>query len=566
VHFQTDLHTYQMKMEQKENSSESYHLRDYQNECLSAIYSRYKAGIRRQLTCLPTGSGKTVIFSEFPKFFKMKKQMLVLAHRAELLDQARDKLHNANPDLRIEIEQADRSADPECDVVVASVPTLGRKGSKRLKHLDPDRFFLVVVDEAHHATADTYTRILKYLGVFEKDTRKLLVGFTATPKRGDGEGLDKVFQEIVFSRSLPEMINSGYLSPVAGYRVETEVDLSRVRTRMGDFVVSHLSRAVNVGHRNDIIIDVYKKHLEGKQTLCFCVDVAHAHSVAKAFERADIRAAAVTGDMDMTARSKILEDFNKERINLLANCMVLTEGYDEPSVQGIILARPTKSILLYTQMIGRGTRLHPGKENVTVVDIVDVTREHSLTTLPGLFGLSNDFDLEGHTTDEVQKAMDWVEVNRPWVPIDRATSLSDLKYRCRKIDLFDLQTPYEISNYAKYAWAGTAKGGYRLGLTLGNAVLVTPTILDSWEVNLRHGGKKRVIKSAKSMRTAIMAAEGYVKDHFPDLLKLVHRESRWRRSPASKKQISLLKNKRIAVPEGLTKGQASHLIGMLAKK
>jgi hypothetical protein len=361
------------------------------------------------------------------------------------------------------------------------------------------------------------------------------------------------------------MIDSGYLSPVAGYRVETEVDLSRVQTRMGDFVVSHLSRAVNVEYRNDIIIDVYKKYLEEKQTLCFCVDVAHAHSVAEAFERAGIGAAAVTGDMDMTSRSKILEDFTKERIKVLANCMVLTEGYDEPSVQGIILARPTKSILLYTQMIGRGTRLHPGKENVTVVDIVDATREHSLTTLPGLFGLSNEFDLEGHTTDEVQKAMDWVEVNRPWVSVDQATSLSDLKYRCRKIDLFDLQTPYEISDYAEYAWAGTAKRGYRLGLTGGNAILVSPTILDSWEINLRHGGKTRVIKTAKSIETTIMAAERYVKDHFPDLLKLVHRESRWRRSSASEKQISLLRSKGIKIPKGLTKGQASHLIGMLAR-
>jgi hypothetical protein len=188
-----------------------------------------------------------------------------------------------------------------------------------------------------------------------------------------------------------------------------------------------------------------------------------------------------------------------------------------------------------------------------------------LTTLPGLFGLSNDFDLEGHTTDEVQKAMDWVEVNRPWVQVDQATSLSDLRYRCRKIDLFDLQTPYEISDYAKYAWAGTAKRGYRLGLTLGNAMLVSPTILDSWEVNLRHGGKTQLIKNTKSMRTAIMAAERYVKDHFPDLLKLVHRESRWRKSPASEKQINLLRNKGIEVPEGLTKGQASHLIGMLAR-
>lgn len=552
-------------MAEKEPNKNSYNLRDYQQECLSTIYERYMAGVRRQLTCLPTGSGKTIIFSEFPKYFRMKNQMLVLAHRAELLEQARDKLLQANPYLRVEIEQAGKIADPECDVVVASVPTLGRKGSKRLQRIDPDRFFLIVVDEAHHATAKSYRRILKYLGIFKPDTPKLLVGFTATPKRGDGEGLDKVFQEIVFSKSLPEMIKAGYLSPVAGYRVETDIDLSRVKTRMGDFVVSHLSKAVNIEYRNDIIIDVYNKYLKGKQTLCFCVDVAHAHSVAAAFKKAGVPASSVSGDMDIVERSGILEDFSTKKIHLLANCMVLTEGYDEPTIEGIILARPTKSVLLYTQMIGRGTRLHPGKENVTVIDIVDATREHSLTTLPGLFELSNNFDLEGHTTDEVQRAMDWVKTNRPWVPIDLATSLSDLKYRCLKIDLFDLQTPDEISFFSNYAWAGTARGGYRLGLTGENSIQVLPTILDKWEITLRYGGRNRTIKVNKDLKRSILDAENHVKNHFPDLLKLVKRDSRWRRAPASEKQINLLRVKNISVPGGITKGQASHLIGMLAK-
>jgi ATP-dependent helicase IRC3 len=193
-----------------------FHLRHYQKECLESILERYRAGVRRQLASLPTGSGKTVIFAEFPRYFKMKKQMLVLAHRKELLDQAYDKIRRANHRLCVAVEQAGRSADSDCDVVVASVPTLGRKGSKRLQRLDPDRFFLIVIDEAHHATADTYRRILDYFGVFVPGTRKLLVGFTATPKRGDGLGLDAVFEEIVFSKSLPEMIKTGFLSPVAG--------------------------------------------------------------------------------------------------------------------------------------------------------------------------------------------------------------------------------------------------------------------------------------------------------------------------------------------------------------
>lgn len=551
-------------MRKHDSSKRSVELRHYQRECLAAITGRYKNGIRRQLICLPTGSGKTVIFAEFPRYFQIKKQMLVLAHRAELLDQARDKIRKANPDLRVEVEQAGRIADPDSHVVVASVPTLGRKGSERMHRLDPDRFFLIVVDEAHHATAATYKRVLKHFGVFDPETRKLLVGFTATPKRGDGAGLDAVFQEIAYSRSLPEMIQSGFLSPVAGYRVETEVDLTRVKTRMGDFVAAQLSRAVNIQKRNDIIVEVFQSHLKGRQTLCFCVDVAHAHSLSAAFNKDGVRSAAVSGDMDRSERAKILGDFRAGRIQVLANCMVLTEGYDEPAVEGIILARPTRSALLYTQMIGRGTRLHPGKENVTIIDIVDVTREHSLTTLPSLFNLSEDFDLEGHTTDEAQQAIRWVESNRPWVPVDRAVSLSDLRYRCAKIDLFDLKTPHELLVYAKYAWVGLGKGGYRLGLKEGNAMVVLPTILGRWEVQLRQGGEERIITSKPDLRSAISVGEDFVRKHFDDLLALVKLSTRWRSEPATEKQLRVLRRRKIHIPRGLTKGQASHLIGMLS--
>ncbi len=539
-------------------------LRDYQKECLESIYEGYKRGIRRQLVSLPTGSGKTVIFSDFPRYFKMKKQMIVLAHRAELLDQARDKICRANPGLKVEVEQAGRSADPESDVIVASVPTLGRKGSTRLTNLDPDRFFLIIVDEAHHSTAETYKRILEYLDLFNPETKKLLVGFTATPKRGDGVGLNEVYQEIVYSRSLPEMIKDGYLSPVAGYRVETDVDLTRVKTRMGDFVTSQLSKAVNILERNNLITDVYNSYLSGKKTLCFCVDVAHAHSVAQSFNDEGIRAEAISGDMDMSLREKILSDFSMGNIDVIANCMVLTEGYDEPSVEGIILARPTKSSLLYTQMIGRGTRLHPGKENVTIVDIVDVTKGHSLTTLPLLFGLSGSFDLEGHTTDEAREAIKWVEENRPWVHIESAESLSDLRYRCTKIDLFDLETPWEIEEYADFAWTALGRGGFRLSLAEGRALTIMPTILNKYEVTFSQKGVEKVLAVRPDLPHAIHSAEQLVRDQFSDLLPLVSLYSRWRNQPATEKQLNTLRNKNLDVPNGITKGQASHLIGMLS--
>ena len=552
-------------MSDTDPANKMYRLRDYQRDCLRAIMASYRAGVRRQLICLPTGSGKTVIFAEFPRYFRMQNQMLVLAHRAELLEQACDKIRRANPDLKIALEQAGRIADPNCDVVVASVPTLGRRRSKRLQRLDPNRFFfLVVVDEAHHATAPTYNRVLDYFGVFEADTPKLLVGFTATPKRGDGQGLDAVFQEIVFSRSLPEMIQAGYLAPVAAYRVETDIDLSRVKTRMGDFVTSHLSQAVNIAPRNDLVVEVFRTKLKDRRTLCFCVDVAHTRSLADAFNSDDIPAAAVSGDMDRAERAKVLEDFHAGRIQALANCMVLTEGYDEPSVSGIILARPTKSALLYTQMIGRGTRLYPGKQNVTIIDIVDVTRDHSLTTLPSLFGFSENFDLEGHTTHKVQQAIRWVETHRPWISIDQALSLSDLRYRCRRIDLLDLETPVELLPHSRFAWVAVGKGGYRLGLAGSRAITVTPNILGKWDATFRRKSEEKVIGHGEDIGSTIKMCETYVTRHLAESVGLVARNTRWRRAPASDKQLRALHGKKIKIPKGLTKGQASHLISMLS--
>jgi superfamily II DNA or RNA helicase len=538
-------------------------LRDYQQECLDTILDRYRAGIRRQIVCLPTGTGKTVIFARFPSFFRMKKRMLVIAHREELLEQAREKIAAANPELNVAVEQAGRKAGPDSDVVVASVATLGRKGSARLARLEPEQFYLVVVDEAHHSTALTYRRVLEHLAVLEPGTGKLLVGFTATPKRGDGQGLDQVYEEISFSRTLPEMIEAGYLAPVAALRIETDIDLSGVRTRMGDFVPGQLSRAVNVEPRNELVVKVYQEHLAGRPTLCFCVGVDHARSLARCFQRFGIATAAVTGAMESEQRQQALERFRAGQLQVLTNCMVLTEGYDEPSVAGIILSRPTKSSLLYAQMIGRGTRLHPNKENVTVIDVVDVTRNHRLVTLPSLFGLSTDFDMEGKTTTEVEQAVRWVESNRPWVRSELATSLSDLRYRCRHVDLLDLQLPDELCDCAELAWVGLGSGGYRLALGHGEAMLVTPTIIGAWEVYIAGSRWRRTIQRYDDLEEAVWMAEQWIRENRRGSLGLVSLGARWRRRPASEKQRLLLRKRGIEVPKGITRGQASHLIAML---
>lgn len=539
-------------------------LRDYQEECLETILTRYKAGIRRQLVCLPTGTGKTVIFASFPGFFRMKKKMLVLAHREELLDQAHDKIKKFNPNLTVQIEQAGRRADPVSDVVVASVPTLGRKDSSRIKLFDPEDFYLIVVDEAHHAIGSTYRRIFKQLGVMDPGTKKLLVGFTATPKRGDGVGLNKVFDEITFSRTLPEMISAKYLSPLSGYRVETEIDLTMVKKRMGDYITSQLSKTVNVSERNDLVVKIYKEYLDNQQTLCFCVDVAHVYNLAGSFSQAGIPVAPVTGEMEKDQRQKALEDFSTGRVKVLTNCMVLTEGYDESSVAGIILARPTRSSLLYTQMIGRATRLHPGKKQAIIIDIVDVTRDHGLITLPSLFGFTDTFDLEGNTTDQVQDALQWVEQNRPWVRTDLALSLSDLRIRCKKINLFELKLPPELHSCAALSWTAIGNNIYSLNLSGGETLIVASTILGKWDVILRSKGQELIIDAQENVKQAIRRAERFVGNQRPEVMSLVKLGTRWRKQPATEKQLAVLKDKGIAIPRGLTKGQASHIISMFS--
>lgn len=389
-------------------------LRDYQTECLKSIWDAYKKGVRRQLVCLPTGTGKTVIFAQMPKYFRMRKRMLVVAHRQELLDQARDQLRRANPKLRIDIEQAGRRAEPDANVVVASVQTIGRKGSKRIGLLPPEQFSIIVIDEAHHSVASTYKNVIAHFGLMQDDTPKLLLGVTATPKRGDNRGLDEVYQDITFSRNIRQMIEANYVCPIVGYRVTSDVDLGGVAVRMGDFAAGQLSRRVNVFTRNDLVVRAHQELVNRRKTIVFCVDVDHAHDMADAFNSHDIPCRAVWGKMPTQDRADALASFREGDVRVLTNCNVLSEGYDEPTVESIIMARPTKSGLLYAQMVGRGTRLAPGKRRLTVIDVVDNSARHRLVGLAALFGQEADFDLQGRDVLQFLRYFERTKAREAW--------------------------------------------------------------------------------------------------------------------------------------------------------
>ncbi len=433
-------------------------LRPYQRQCLERLRQRYREGKRRLLVSLPTGTGKTLIFAQFPHYFRMRKRLLVLAHREELLEQARQKFHDADPDLQVEIEQAGKRASADCKVVIASVPTLGRAGSTRLAALDPQDFYLIVVDEAHHCVAKSYRAIFEHFQLFAPHTPRLLVGFTATPRRGDRQGLGEVFEEIAYSRSLEAMIRGRFLCPVAGWRVTSDVNLDTVQVRGGDFVESQLASVVDVAERNALLLRAYQDLAPGRRCIVFCVNVAHAQEVAARFRDAGIRAAAVWGAMPKDERRTTLAQLSSGALEAVTNCNVLTEGFDEPRIDCILMGRPTRSRLLYAQMVGRGTRLHPEKSDLLVIDVADNSRKHTLAGLHALFDLSPALDLHGTNALVMADRLRSIAERYPWVDIQKIKTPQDLALIAERIDLFRFEPPGEVQPYTRLPWCATPSG------------------------------------------------------------------------------------------------------------
>jgi ATP-dependent helicase IRC3 len=424
----------------------TFTLRPYQTEALDAIVDSYSKGIKRQLVVLPTGAGKTVIFSHLPKILSHPTPMLVLAHRAELLDQAKDKILSSNPHLDVEIEQAERRAG-HVDVVVGSVATLGRNNTPRIQEYPNNYFKTIVIDEAHHAAAPSYQRIVEY---FNPD---FILGVTATPQRSDSTRLIDVFEEIVYYKSIQDLIKDGWLSPLVGYRVKTNVDISEVEIKNGDYVQAQLEDKIDNPERNAHIVASYRRLADSKKALVFASGVRHAENLALSFQSASVDAAVIVGTTPPEERQQILSDFSSGKIKVIVNVGVLTEGFDEPSVEAIILAKPTRSALLYTQIVGRGTRLHPGKEHCTIIDISDTTKGKKPIGLPTLLGLPPDFDLQGQSLTEVAEKFEELQNYCPGEAV-RVLNPDDIDLAYARINLFMPPPPSPfVQEYSKLVWA-----------------------------------------------------------------------------------------------------------------
>jgi superfamily II DNA or RNA helicase len=399
------------------------HLRPYQVEAQQAILEHRARGVRSQLVSLATGLGKSVVIATLPKLLSMRPGdvAVVVAHRDELIEQLVDKFRVENPEAVIGVEKAERRAGEECNIVVATVQTLAEKRLEEFVKRFHRRISLFVIDEAHHAAAPSYRAIVD--AVLAQRPEAMIMGFTATPNRGDGVRLVDVFEKIVYTMDARKAIDAGYLVPVKSYAIATTTNLDDIASRGGDFVIGQLAAAVNTVDRNARIVAAYKQHTPGLKTLVFTASVEHARDVAEEFSANGIRAEWASGETPREERERIVRDFRGEGIDVLVNCGLYLEGFDVPSVQVILNARPTKSTTLYTQITGRALRpldeiAHPlsntssalerrelieksPKPAAIVVDLVDQAQRHQLVTVPSLYGLPPHIDAQGQMTAQV---------------------------------------------------------------------------------------------------------------------------------------------------------------------
>lgn len=341
-------------------------LRPYQQEAKTAIFHEWEQ-YDKTLLVLPTGTGKTVVFASVAEdCVKSGSRVLILAHRGELLDQAADKIKKVTG-LCCATEKAEQSCKGSWyRITVGSVQTLMRE--KRLSTFSPDYFSHIIIDEAHHALSDSYQRILDYF-----NSAKVL-GVTATPDRGDKRNLGQIFESLAYEYTLPRAIKDGYLSPIQAMTIPLKLDLTGVGIQSGDYKAADIDTALDPYLYQ--IADEMLKYCKDRKTVVFLPLIKTSQKFRDILNEKGFNAAEVNGNS--ADRAEILADFDNGKYNVLCNSMLLTEGWDCPSVDCLIVLRPTKIRSLYCQMVGRGTRLCEGKDHLLLLDFLWHTQNHEL--------------------------------------------------------------------------------------------------------------------------------------------------------------------------------------------
>lgn len=342
-------------------------LRPYQEEARKAVWAEWGQGRGKTLLVLPTGCGKTIVFASIAEDSVRKgRRVLILAHRGELLDQAADKIMKATG-LGCSVEKAEQSCIGQWyRITVGSVQTLMRV--KRLEQFSRDYFDTIIIDEAHHAISDSYQVILNYF------SEAKVLGVTATPDRGDQKNLGRVFDSLAYEYTLPQAIKEGYLVPIRALTIPIKIDFTKVGTSAGDYKPGDIATALDPYLER--IAEEMSKHCADRKTVVFLPLIKTSQKFRDILNRHGFRAAEVNGNSD--DREQVLKDFSDGRYNVLCNSMLLTEGWDCPEVDCIVVLRSTKVRALYCQMVGRGTRLADGKDHLLLLDFLWHTERHEL--------------------------------------------------------------------------------------------------------------------------------------------------------------------------------------------
>ncbi len=501
----------------------------------------------KALVVAPTAWGKTIFFNSFIQAVQETLQgepVLIIAHRDELLDRAREKMWMIDP-TAIVGKVGGGVYEYGAPITVAGIDTISKEN--HLKNLPKFGYGLIIVDECHHSPAPKYQKVFQVLDSAFK------LGVTATPDRLDGKALDPIFGPPIFHMSIVDAIAKKRLSDVKAIAIRTEVNLDDIHSKKNaegdmDFNQQELDLAVNTPARNRRIVEAYQEHANGKRAICFAVTVAHAESLASTFNAYGIPAACIQGDTPLPERKRIYAAFDHGDIKVLTNVLVLTEGFDAPKIECVIMARPTQSRALYIQCLGRGLRRAPGKQLAIVLDLTDNCMKHRLEPQNLHKVIGKQLHDKETVTSALAREEREAEEKETQVHKLRAKRVADIQ-----IDLLETFEWQERSDGLYVLEVGMEK--HRIALVPSQTVegyyyvaaRLAPTFeAQKWSSNHPLDWCQSIAE--KKARTILSEGIGLVD------------KTRWGNDPATENQIKMLTWYKIPTHEGMTKGEASELI------
>jgi len=529
-------------------------LRDYQRQALDAVYDAWSEGVRRPAVVLPTGAGKTVVFAHLTQEFRNSyvhgvpdkgRRVIVLVHRDELADQAMNKLRQVLPE-DVSVGKVKATHDQtDADVMVCSVQTLASAGRRERLLADEGRHGnvgLIITDECHHAAAASYRK------VYDAFPEALQVGVTATLERNDGKSLGDVWDDVVYTKSILWMVSKGYLTDVRAKAVDVStLDMSGVKRTGADWAAGDLGRALEESGALGAVSRAYQEHGEGRRAIVFTPTVATAEAVAADLNGAGVPSGMISGETPRDERRHLFEEFRQGRLRTLVNCMVLTEGFDAPWAEVAVIARPTRSRALYTQMVGRVLRPWEGKKDALVLDLVGASAN----------GLRTLIDLEPGAVRKMRDGESLADaVVREAEEGDQKVPAGSIAFELRVRDL-------DVFAASPTAWHRTHGGVMFIDIGRKKRVFLWPSSQEpgKWDVCAQDETGAGVTQyQALDLSMALAWGEAKAEDHQEFSTR---RNASWRRGTPSEAQLRAARALGVD-PKGLGRGELGDALSVAA--